>query len=147
MVESDTLRDWAFLGLLLMPSLQLLALFALLCDNIAPATYLLRRAWSSHAFLGLSIISIFFVTESNQKSQKPWQMGSYTLAGPTSGNVQLHDHLSWAPRWNSLLDRRRIRSLEGHPEETDVQMDDTDTDMEVVIDPIEEDPLPIPIRF
>ena len=95
-------------------------------------------------FLGLSIISIFFVTGIESEISEALAnglvyLGWFLLLAPGPAYI----HLSWAPRWRILCRLEEgLDPFEGHlPEpEPEDQMDETDTDMEVVIDSIEEDP-------
>ena len=95
-------------------------------------------------FLGLSIISIFFVTDveseiSQNMAQWLIYLGWVLLLGPGPAYI----HLSWAPRWRILCRLEEgLDPFEGDlppPENEDI-MEDSDEDMEVVIDSIEEEP-------
>ena len=143
--NQDTLRDWLFLGLLLMLILAIIAHISLFFATILRRPPIsLRRAWVfPMPFLGLSIISIFLVTDieseiSQNMAQWLVYLGWALLLGPGPAYI----HLSWAPRWRILCRLEEgLDPFEGNlpspgPEET---MEDSDEDMEVVIDSIEED--------
>ena len=144
--NQDTLRDWAFIGLLLMLIIAIVGHFSLFFATILHRPPIsLRRTWVfPMPFLGLSIISIFFVTGIESEISESLAnglvyLGWFLLLAPGPAYI----HLSWAPRWRILCRLEEgLDPFEGHlpgPEPED-QMDETDTDMEVVIDSIEEDP-------
>ncbi|GIS43931.1 MAG: hypothetical protein Ct9H90mP16_10010 [Candidatus Poseidoniales archaeon] len=121
------------------------ALFALLCDNIAPATHLLTTG------MGLPYALPWLVNHQhllchwnrirNLRSLGKWARIPWLVLTLGTGS-SLHSPLM-GPRWRILCRLEEgLDPFEGHlPEpETEVQMDETDTDMEVVIDSIEEDP-------
>mgnify|MGYP001177211423 CR=1 FL=1 len=144
--NQETLRDWAFLGLLLMLILAIIAHVSLFFATILrrpPVS--LRRAWVfPMPFLGLSIISVFFVTDVESELSEIMAngfvyLGWILLLGPGPAYI----HLSWAPRWRILCRLEEgLDPFEGYlPEpENDDDMESSDKDMEVVIDSIEENP-------
>tara|TARA_B100001113_G_scaffold312308_1_gene276690 strand:- start:110 stop:760 length:651 start_codon:yes stop_codon:yes gene_type:complete len=144
--SQQTLRDWAFLGLLLMLVLSIIAHISLIFATILrrpPVS--LRRAWVfPMPFLGLSIISIFFVTGIESEFSDAVvsvfvYIGWILLLGPGPAYI----HLSWAPRWRILCRLEEgLDPFEGHLPEPEIeeQIDSSDKDMEVVIDSIEENP-------
>lgn len=144
--NQDTLRGWAFLGLILMLVLAIIAHISLFIANILhrpPVS--LRRAWVyPMPFLGLSILSIFLVTDvesqfSDQNAQLLVYVGCILLLGPGPAYI----HFSWAPRWRMLCRLEEgLDPFEGHLPKPEVENEGgkSDEDMEVVIDSIEEVP-------
>ena len=92
-------------------------------------------------FLGLSIISIFLVTDIESDISQMWHsvvyLGWALLLGPRPAYI----HLSWAPRWRICVAWKKVWTRLGSlpsPEPEDI-MEGSDEDMEVVIDSIEDD--------
>ena len=142
--NQDALRDWLFLGLLLMLILAIIAHISLFFATILRRPPIsLRRAWVfPMPFLGLSIISIFLVTDiesdiSQNVAQWLVYLGWALLLGPGPAYI----HLSWAPRWRILCRLEEgLDPFEGDlpsPDSEDI-IEGSDEDMEVVIDSIEE---------
>ena len=143
--NQDALRGWLFVGLLLMLILAIIAHISLFFATILRRPPIsLRRAWVFPIpFLGLSIISIFLVTDieseiSQNMAQWLVYLGWALLLGPGPAYI----HLSWAPRWRILCRLEEgLDPFEGSLPSPDPEdaMQGSDEDMEVVIDSIEED--------
>ena len=144
--NEDTLRDWAFLGVLLMMISAITGHFSLIIARILrrPPVSLRRMLVYPLPFLGLTILSVILVTDVEAElsdSSAMWTryIGWMLLLVP--GPVYVH--LSWAPRWRLLC-----RLEEGlDPFDGDIPLSPTDvgefgedSDMEMAIEDIEEDP-------
>ena len=145
--NQDTMRDQAFLSVLLMLIVAITGHFSLIIAQILkrPPISLRRGLVYPMPFIGLSILSVMLVTglESEMsENTATWvsYLGWMLLLAP--GPVYVH--LSWAPRWRLLcrleegLDPFQgdipSRDMPGNQEET------SDSDMEMAIEDIEEDP-------
>ena len=145
--NQDTMRDQAFLSVLLMLIIAITGHFSLIIAQILkrPPISLRRDLVYPMPFIGLSVLSVMLVTglESEMsENTATWvaYIGWAFLLSP--GPVYVH--LSWAPRWRLLC-----RLEEGlDPFEGDMpskpEIDDSegaeDSDMEMAIEDIEEDP-------
>ncbi|HJM41640.1 MAG TPA: hypothetical protein QF514_05395 [Candidatus Thalassarchaeaceae archaeon] len=145
--NQDTMRDQAFLSVLLMLIIAITGHFSLIIAQILkrPPISLRRDLVYPMPFIGLSVLSVMLVTglESEMsENTATWvaYIGWALLLSP--GPVYVH--LSWAPRWRLLC-----RLEEGlDPFEGDMpskpEIDDSegaeDSDMEMAIEDIEEDP-------
>ena len=144
--SQNMLRDWTFLGLVIMLILAITGHVSLMIGKILRRPPIsLPRAWVfPMPFLGLSIISILFVTEiesdlSEQTTQWMIYIGWFLLLSPGPTYI----HLSWAPRWRILCRLEDgLDPFEGElpePESRDEETD-SDDDFEQVIDSIEDEP-------
>ncbi|MDE0574919.1 MAG: hypothetical protein OSB32_05005 [Candidatus Poseidoniales archaeon] len=145
--NQDTMRDWAFLGVLLMLISAITGHFSLIIAKILrrPPISLRRMLVYPLPFLGLTILSVILVTDIESElsdSAAMWTryIGWMLLLIP--GPVYVH--LSWAPRWRLLC-----RLEEGlDPFDGDVPPSPSagveglgeDSDMKMAIEDIEEDP-------
>ena len=144
--NENTIRDWAFLGILLVLISAITGHFSLIIARILrrPPVSLRRMLVYPLPFLGLTILSVILVTDVESElsdSTAMWTryIGWMLLLVP--GPVYVH--LSWAPRWRLLC-----RLEEGlDPFDGDIPLSPTDvgefgedSDMEMAIEDIEEDP-------
>ncbi len=145
--NEDTLRDWAFLALLLMLLVAITGHISLIVGKILrrpPVS--LPRAWIYPLpFVGLSIISIFLVTDIEDHFSE--SLGKYIVyvgwllliaPGP------IYIHLSWAPRWRLLCRLEEgLDPFEGDAPVPQINREESfsqDDDVEMAIENIEEDP-------
>ncbi len=143
----DTLRDLAFLGVLLMLILAITGHFSLIISQILkrPPISLRRELVYPMPFLGLSILSVMFVTGLESEMSEgisTWVRYTGWVLLLTPGPFYVH--LSWAPRWRLLCRLEAgLDPFEGDiPSEsvTDIPGDIEDSDMEMAIEDIEDDP-------
>tara|TARA_B110000014_G_C20077498_1_gene562580 strand:- start:834 stop:1484 length:651 start_codon:yes stop_codon:yes gene_type:complete len=145
--SEETFRDWGFLAVLLMLLVAITGHVSLIVGKILRRPPIsLPRAWIYPLpFIGLSILSTILVTDIESNFSK--EIGTYLVyvgwllliaPGP------IYIHLSWAPRWRLLC-----RLEEGlDPFDGDVPAPimnvedelDEDSDMELAIEDIEDDP-------
>ena len=143
----NSLRDWTFLGVLLMLLVAITGhaslIFAQLLNR--PPISLRRELAYPMPFIGLSILSVMLVTEvdsSLSENTATWirYLGWALLLTP--GPVYIH--LSWAPRWRLLCRLEEgLEPFEGTmPTKSPPENlgDAEDSDMEMAIEDIEEDP-------
>ena len=146
-LSQESIRDQAFLSVLLMLIIAITGHFSLIIAQILkrPPISLRRGLVYPMPFIGLSILSVMLVTglESEMsENTATWvsYLGWVLLLAP--GPVYVH--LSWAPRWRLLC-----RLEEGlDPFQGDIPSRDmpenqegaSDSDMEMAIEDIEEDP-------
>ncbi len=145
--NEDTMRDWAFLGVLLMLISAITGHFSLIVAKILrrPPISLRRMLVYPLPFLGLIILSVILVTELESELSDSAAMclryiGWMLILVP--GPVYVH--LSWAPRWRLLCRLEEgLDPFDGDvlsSTKTDVEGLDEDSDMEMAIEDIEEDP-------
>ncbi len=146
----DSIQKWAFLGILLMLIIAIIGHFSLILAKILkrPPTSLRRGLIYPMPFIGLSILSVLFVTDLDTSMSDDivnWvrNIGWGLLLAPGP----IYVHLSWAPRWRLLCRLEeglepfegQISTPKGEHEETAVE----DFDMEMAIGEIEEEPTPM----
>jgi hypothetical protein len=136
----DTIRDLAFLSVLLMLILAITGHFSIIVSQILKRPPIsLRRGWVyPMPFIGLSILSVMLVTglESELSDNiSTWirYIGWTLLLAP--GPVYVH--MSWAPRWRLLC---RFEGLIRSEPAVKSQEGSEDSDMEKAIEDIEDDP-------
>ncbi|MEE2758475.1 MAG: hypothetical protein VYA86_00640 [Candidatus Thermoplasmatota archaeon] len=144
--SQDTLRDWAFLGTVLILILAITGHASLMIGKILrrPPVSLPRPWVFPMPFIGLSITSVFIVTEienqlPSQVSQWLFYIGWVFLLIP--GPIYIH--LSWAPRWRILCRLEEgLDPFEGNlPEPQADEIDsESDNDLDIAIDSLEDDP-------
>jgi len=145
--NQDSLRDWGFLGILLMLIIAITGHFSLIISKILrrPPTSLRRGLIYPMPFIGLSILSVLFVTNLDSELSEVvvnWirNIGWGLLLAPGP----IYVHLSWAPRWRLLCRLEEgLDPFEGNnpqPKEDSLENDVEDFDMEMAIGEIEEDP-------
>ena len=145
--HEDTMRDWALLGVLLMLISAITGHFSLIVAKILrrPPISLRRMLVYPLPFLGLIILSVILVTELESElsdSAAMWlrYIGWMLILVP--GPVYVH--LSWAPRWRLLCRLEEgLDPFDGDvpsSTKTDDEGLDEDSDMEMAIEDIEEDP-------
>ena len=143
----NSLRDWAFLGVLLMLLVAITGHASLIFAQLLkrPPISLRRELAYPMPFIGLSILSVMLVTEvdsSLSENTATWirYLGWALLLTP--GPVYIH--LSWAPRWRLLCRLEEgLDPFEGElPTRPNSEMIEgvEDSDMEMAIEDIEDDP-------
>ena len=143
----NSLRDWAFLGVLLMLLVAITGHASLIFAQLLkrPPISLRRELAYPMPFIGLSILSVMLVTEvdsSLSENTATWirYLGWALLLTP--GPVYIH--LSWAPRWRLLCRLEEgLDPFEGElPARPNSEMLEgiEDSDMELAIEDIEDDP-------
>ena len=146
-VSQDTMRDWAFLGVLLMLISAITGHFSLIIAQILrrPPVSLRRPLVYPMPFIGLTILSVILVTDLTAEMSDSTEMwtryiGWMLLLVP--GPVYVH--LSWAPRWRLLCRLEEgLDPFEGEAvpsPEMDGDGTNGDSDMELAIEDIEDDP-------
>ncbi len=136
--KEDTMRDWAFLGVLLMLISAITGHFSLIVAKILrrPPISLRRMLVYPLPFLGLIILSVILVTELESELSDSAAMclryiGWMLILVP--GPVYVH--LSWAPRWRLLCRLEEgLDPFDGDvlsSTKTDVEGLDEDSDMEM----------------
>jgi len=145
--NQNSMRDWAFLGVLLMLLVAITGHASLIFAQLLkrPPISLRRELAYPMPFIGLSILSVMLVTEVDSglsENTATWirYLGWALLLTP--GPVYIH--LSWAPRWRLLCRLEEgLDPFEGEmptiPHSEDLATTE-DSDMEMAIEDIEEDP-------
>jgi len=145
--NQESMRDWAFLGVLVMLMVSITGHASLIFAHLLKRPPIsLRREWAyPMPFIGLSILSVMLVTEVDtgmSENTATWirYIGWAMLLTP--GPVYIH--LSWAPRWRLLCRLEEgLDPFEGgiptNPHSENLE-DVEDSDMEMAIEDIEEDP-------
>jgi len=143
----NSLRDWAFLGVLLMLLVAITGHASLIFAQLLkrPPISLRRELAYPMPFIGLSILSVMLVTEVDSglsENTATWvrYLGWALLLTP--GPVYIH--LSWAPRWRLLCRLEEgLDPFEGglstRPNSGMIEGVE-DSDMEMAIEDIEDDP-------
>ena len=145
--NQDSMRDLAFLGIVLMLVLAITGHASLFIAQLLkrPPISLRRDLVYPMPFIGLSILSVMLVTElesgmSENLSTYIQYLGWALILTP--GPVYVH--LSWAPRWRLLCRLEEgLDPFEGEmpSKPADDQLEDLeDSDFEMAIEDIEEDP-------
>lgn len=145
--NQDTIRDWAFLGVLLMLIIAITGHISLIIGKILrrPPISLRRDLVYPMPFIGLSVLSVLFVTDLESgisESTANWMryIGWALLLAPGP----IYVHLSWAPRWRLLCSLEEgLDPFDGSilsPTQSDGEDAAEDFDMEMAIGDIEEDP-------
>ena len=143
----DTMRDWAFIGLLVMLISAITGHFSLIMAKVLKRPPVsLPRAWVyPMPFIGLSILSAILVTGiESELSENTVVLVRYTgwMLLLTPGPIYVH--LSWAPRWRLLCRLEEgLDPFEGQnlpPSNTDEGDLNGDFDMDMAIEDIEEEP-------
>ena len=145
--NQETMRDQAFLSVLLMLIIAITGHFSLIIAQILkrPPISLRRGLVYPMPFIGLSVLSVMLVTGLEaelSENTATWvtYFGWALLLSP--GPVYVH--LSWAPRWRLLCRLEEgLDPFEGDmPSKTEIDdsEDIEDSDMEMAIEDIEEDP-------
>ena len=145
--NQDTIRDWAFLGVLLMLIIAITGHISLIIGKILrrPPISLRRDLVYPMPFIGLSVLSVLFVTDLESgisESTANWvrYIGWALLLAPGP----IYVHLSWAPRWRLLCRLEEgMDPFDGSilsTEQSDGEDAAEDFDMEMAIGDIEEDP-------
>ena len=145
--NQNSMRDWAFLGVLVMLMIAITGHASLIFAQLLKRPPIsLRREWAyPMPFIGLSILSVMLVTEAESgmsENTAIWirYIGWALLLTP--GPVYVH--LSWAPRWRLLCRLEEgLDPFEGTmPTKSPPENlgDAEDSDMEMAIEDIEEDP-------
>ncbi|MDE0707931.1 MAG: hypothetical protein OSB33_03170 [Candidatus Poseidoniales archaeon] len=143
----DTIRDLAFLSVLLMLILAITGHFSLIIAQILkrPPISLRRDLVYPMPFIGLTILSVMLVTglESEMSEDiSTWVRYIGWILLLTPGPVYVH--LSWAPRWRLLCRLEEgLDPFEGEMPSKSVTgtlENGEDSDMEMAIEDIEDDP-------
>ena len=143
----DTIRDLAFLSVLLMLILAITGHFSLIIAQILkrPPISLRRDLVYPMPFIGLTILSVMLVTglESEMSEDiSTWVRYIGWILLLTPGPVYVH--LSWAPRWRLLCRLEEgLDPFEGEMPSKSVTgtlENGEDFDMEMAIEDIEDDP-------
>ena len=143
----NSLRDWTFLGVLLMLLVAITGHASLIFAQLLkrPPISLRRELAYPMPFIGLSILSVMLVTEvdsSLSENTATWirYLGWALLLTP--GPVYIH--LSWAPRWRLLCRLEEgLDPFEGElptRPNSEILEGIQDSDMELAIEDIEDDP-------
>ena len=145
--SQDTIRDWAFLGVLLMLIIAITGHVSLIIAKILrrPPISLRRDLVYPMPFIGLSILSVLFVTDLESgisESTSNWMqyIGWALLLAPGPIYIQL----SWAPRWRLLCRLEEgLDPFDGSilaSSQSGAEVVAEDFDMEMAIEDIEDDP-------
>ena len=144
--NQDTMRDWAFLGVLLMLITAITGHFSLIVAQILrrPPISLRRTLVYPLPFMGLIILSMILVTDIQSELSENAAMWTRYISwmlllvpGP------IYVHLSWAPRWRLLCRLEEgLDPFDGDGPPSPMADDEghgEDSDMEMAIEDIEDD--------